>query len=674
MEIPIQEWCALEIRSSWNATKTRATIAGLVSHRFSGAFLVAMLLSGLAHSTAYYIDNSSASCNDGGAHSKSQPWCDFTTFNTTTFQPGDAIYLKAGDSWNQAVTLNGSGSASGAIKLTSYGTGPKPKISYGNGSPGTDVILGTNISYWAISGLEIEDTSTVPFDPTNQTPTSSAILIYYDGTGPYSNLTISGNQIHGTGTDQNNFLLYILASYSTRSTTVATRITINDNTIYDGGVCLVCVNGVVNGKNMTYLNGGYLNLSFTGNTVYNSALQGVQITAVTNGTIQDNLVHDTGQYVGSGETWGPVALWTLGCSHTTLQDNEVYNSSDGSTANDAAGIDVDWDNSYVTVQSNYLHDNQGPGIEVLSSDHTSLTYNRIYNNEAMTENKPGQISLDDFGDGVLHGITNATIAHNVIVLDTTDSTGLSTHGTSGYSWTADSYNNNYVLFSQSNWAYDLEIDGYGVIAKINANKFYSGNGIDFSGTNNAVTYNSLSSWRSSTGFDAASTETTGTSVSQERADFTPAGHTANQWTYLYSTDGESSFLGMSWKEATQQWNGSEPYCLVGAGWEQPGGISCDAVLTWTAENAGTATIGADLPITVQAACGGSGVRIRILQNDAQIWPSSGWESLANGAKYVFSHVTTALSAQDQLHFVIQHLGSNNDCDATYWIPTVVFHP
>lgn len=665
----------MKILVSRNAANSGTTVAGPSFQRLATAFLAALLFPCFAHGTAYYIDNSTNSCSDDGAHSKSQPWCDFTTFNTTTFQPGDAIYLKAGDSWNQAVTLNGSGSASGGvIKLASYGTGSKPKIAYGTSTPGTDVILGTNISYWTINGLEIEDKSTVPFDPTNQTPTSSAILIYYDGTGPYSNLTISGNQIHGTGTGQNNFLLYILANYSNRSTTVATKLTINDNTIYDGGVCLVCVNGIVNGKNMTYINGGYVNVSFTGNTVYNSALQGVEIAAVTNGKIQDNLVHDTGQYKGSGESWGPVALWSLGCSHTTLQNNEVYNSSDGSTGNDAAGIDVDWDNSYVTVQSNYLHDNEGPGIEVLSSDHTSLAYNRIYNNAATTDNKPGQISLDDFGDGVLHGITNATITHNVIVLAASVSTGLSTHGTSGYSWTADRYTDNYVLLQQSTWAYDLEIDGYGVMAKANANQFYSGNGTGFSGTINGANYKSLSSWRSSTGFDTASTETTGTSISQERADFTPAGHTSSQWTYLYSINGESSFLGMRWKETTQQWNGSEPYCLVGAGWEQPGGTSCDAVLTWTAENAGSAIIRADLPITVQTGCGGSGVRIRILQNDTQIWPSSGWKSLANGAKYVFPGVTAVVSADDQLHFVIQHVGSNNDCDATYWIPTVVFHP
>jgi hypothetical protein len=341
--------------------QSKLRLAKSLSRTLGCLLLASVFLQPLAQAASYYIDNSSAACSDAGAHSQSQPWCDFNTFNATTFQPGDTIYLKAGDTWNQAVVLNGSGSKSGGfITLTSYGTGKKPKLAYGSSTP-TDVVYGTNLSYWKIQGLEIEDTSTVPFDPSNESPTTSAILIYYNGTGPYSNITISNNLIHGVGTNHNNFLLYIFADYASRSTPVAQNISITDNTIYDAGVCLVCLNGSINGQNMTYLTGGYSNLTFSGNTAYDSGLQGVQLAATINGNVSDNLVHDTGLYVGSGESCGPVALWSLGGSHTTFENNEVYNSFDGSTGYDASGIDVDWDNSYVTVQSNYLHDNEGGG-------------------------------------------------------------------------------------------------------------------------------------------------------------------------------------------------------------------------------------------------------------------------------------------------------------------------
>lgn len=635
--------------------------------------LLAACLQPLAQASKYYIDNSSSECSDTGAHTEAQPWCDFNTFNGTTFQPGDTIYLKSGDVWNQSITLNGSGSkAGGYITLTKYGAGKHPKLSYGAATP-TVVIYGANISYWKITELEIEDSSSVPFDPTNTLPTTSAILIYYNGTGSYSNITIANNLIHGDGTNYNNILLNIAADYATRSSPVAENISITGNAIYDAGKCLVYMSGQTNGAHMTYKTGGYSKVTFSGNTAYNSGLQGVVLNAMIDGTVADNLVHDTGLYTGSGETWGPVALWGAGGSHSTFENNEVYRSFDGATGYDASGIDVDWDNSYITVQSNYLHDNQGAGIEVLSSDHTSVLYNRIYNNLGQT-NVPAQISLNDYSAGAVHGITNAFIAHNVIVLSSPGSIALSTYGTSGYTWDGNSFSNNYVAFSDSTDAYDLEVDGVGAMAAANDNIFYSASGTGFEGAINGTTETSLARWRSYTGFDLQSSEVTGTSVSQEASDFTPAGHTSNQWSYQYSENGESSFVNMKWSEPAESWVGNESKCAIGAGWEQPGGSSCDAVLVWSANAAGTAIVGADSPISVQAGCGGSGVELRLLKNGIQIWPSSGWESLGNGASYTFPVLTTSVSAEDQLQFVIRHAGSNNDCDATYWIPTVVFSP
>ena len=643
------------------------------SGAIAGSLLMMAFLSPPARAASYFIDNSSASCSDDGAHTAEQPWCDFATLNTTTFQPGDAIYLKAGDVWNQPIVLNGSGSeAGGSISLTSYGSGKKPKVSYGSNTP-VYVVSGTNISYWQISGLEIEDTSTIPFDPSNSLPTSGALVFYFDGAGPYSNIEISNNVIHGTGTSHDNILLNIYASYPSRTTPVVQNISITDNTMYDAGRSLVYINGQVGGKSMTYRTGGYVNVTFSGNKAYNSALQGVVLGAIKNGVVSDNLVHDTGLYTGSGETWGPVGLWSVGSSHITFANNEVYRSFDGSTGYDGSGIDVDWDNSYVTVRSNYLHDNQGAGVEVLSSDHTSVIYNRLYNNSGKT-NMPAQISLNDYSAGEVHGITNAAIAHNVVILSRADSTALSTTGTKGYVWGGNSYSNNYVLFADSSRAYDLEIDGVGAMAAVNHNSFYSSSGKSFEASIDGKGENDLADWRSSSHFDTASAEAVGTSFSQQEADFAPGGHTGNRWSYLYSENDESSFSSMKWNAAAELWEGTEPNCVIGAGWEQPGGSSCDAVLNWVATADGMAIVGTDSPISVHAGCGGRGVKIRILLNNDQIWPSSGWKTLANGASYAFPALSTHVKAKDHLRFVIQHAGSNNNCDSTYWNPTVLFHP
>jgi hypothetical protein len=634
--------------------------------------LTAIVLQQTAHATTYYVDNSSAACSNGGPHTQVQPWCDFTTFNATTFQPGDTIYLKAGDTWNQTVYLNGSGSQTGGvITLTSYGTGNRPKLSY-SPIPWKGVIFGWDISYWTISGLEIEDTSTTPFDPSNQGATTSAILIFYDGGEKYSNITISDNLLHGNGIGHNNVVLEFSANAPVQTSPVVQDIAVTNNTIYDGGICLACFFASVNGAGSTYLTGaGYSNVSFTGNTAYHSALQGVVFSSTINGLAADNVVHDTGLYVGQGETWGPVALWCGGSSHLTFEDNEVYRSFDGSTGYDASGIDVDWDNSYVTVKSNYLHDNKGAGVEVLSSDHTSVLYNRIYNNSGKT-NMNAQISLNDYSNGEVHGITNALVAHNVVILSSAQAIGLSTYGTTGYTWTGNNYLHNYVLFADSTNAYDLKINGLGDMANVDQNTFYETSGAGFEASIDGNTATSLANWHANTGFDAASSETMGTiSVSQQESDFTPAGHTNNQWSYLYSKDGEASFLKMNWNQASQAWQGPESTCVIGAGFAQPGSSFCDTALTWTARARGTAMIAADSPISVQPGCGRTGVNIRILKNARQIWPPAGWKSLAIGASFTFPAFSTPVNPGDELQFLIQHAGIYNGCGVTYWVPTVI---
>lgn len=52
--------------------------------------------------STYYVNNQSASncSNSAAGTSSAQPWCDFTPVNIKTFQPGDAILLARGATWN----------------------------------------------------------------------------------------------------------------------------------------------------------------------------------------------------------------------------------------------------------------------------------------------------------------------------------------------------------------------------------------------------------------------------------------------------------------------------------------------------------------------------------------------------------------------------------------------
>src|SRR5690349_12311448 len=83
-----------------------------------------------AAGTTYYVSYTSGNNSNNGTSSNT-PWKDFTKLNTVTFQPGDTILLKRGDTWaNQTFYPKGNGNYSTGqwITLDAYGTGDKPVI------------------------------------------------------------------------------------------------------------------------------------------------------------------------------------------------------------------------------------------------------------------------------------------------------------------------------------------------------------------------------------------------------------------------------------------------------------------------------------------------------------------------------------------------------------------
>jgi hypothetical protein len=92
-----------------------------------------------AAGTTYYVSNSTG--NDSWLGTQTQPWKTLTKVSSLTFQPGDQILLKCGDTWsNQELILNGSSNirTQGWITVGAYGTGDKPILS----NPSEDHTLG----------------------------------------------------------------------------------------------------------------------------------------------------------------------------------------------------------------------------------------------------------------------------------------------------------------------------------------------------------------------------------------------------------------------------------------------------------------------------------------------------------------------------------------------------
>ena len=80
----------------------------------------------------------------------------FEALNEVSFHPGDSILLKRGMSFKGMLEPKGSGTEGAVIQISTYGSGPRPKIHAG-GKHRAGVFL-NDPAYWEVSGLEITNT------------------------------------------------------------------------------------------------------------------------------------------------------------------------------------------------------------------------------------------------------------------------------------------------------------------------------------------------------------------------------------------------------------------------------------------------------------------------------------------------------------------------------------
>src|SRR5690348_15851685 len=78
-----------------------------------------------ATNTTYYVNNQGGSnCNDANAGTvQASTWCTFNNINSAgAFGAGDQILLARRATWNQEMTITGTGTSGNWITLGAYGT------------------------------------------------------------------------------------------------------------------------------------------------------------------------------------------------------------------------------------------------------------------------------------------------------------------------------------------------------------------------------------------------------------------------------------------------------------------------------------------------------------------------------------------------------------------------
>ncbi|MCD9021456.1 DUF1349 domain-containing protein [Cohnella silvisoli] len=124
------------------------------------AAMVAILLVSVPERTAYaagaiyYVSQSGGNDTNNGT-SSSTPWKTLAKASTITYQPGDKLLLKSGDTWNEQLTLHGNGADGNVIQLSSYGSGSRPLIQRTNYNFNGDIgIYMKDLSHWIIQNID----------------------------------------------------------------------------------------------------------------------------------------------------------------------------------------------------------------------------------------------------------------------------------------------------------------------------------------------------------------------------------------------------------------------------------------------------------------------------------------------------------------------------------------
>ncbi|TDC81360.1 right-handed parallel beta-helix repeat-containing protein [Micromonospora sp. KC606] len=364
------------------------------------ALVVPRMMAAHAAGTVYYVDAISGSDASSGV-SESAPWKSLSKVNSTTFQAGDRILLRAGRTWTGQLWPKGSGASGAPITVDSYGSGNKPRID-GAGQVGDAVRL-FNQEYWTIRNLEVTNTVPSTGTPGANLRDLRGIHVGGDNSQTLDGFLIDSVYVHDV-TGEINWI-----GGDTADNAPGIRFKTGwDGSKKTGGIVFdTTVPNVTRPpanptilNNLTVTNSQIMNTSFAGivvkqytgdgkdaagNTIATATGWGTRTSASdtkfrphTNVTIRNNYITQSGTAYGCNGIYltgvrgglvernvvqrvGTSGIETYFADNVTIQYNEVYDTQKKAGGADSNGIDADKGTTAQKIQYNWLHGN-GDGI------------------------------------------------------------------------------------------------------------------------------------------------------------------------------------------------------------------------------------------------------------------------------------------------------------------------
>lgn len=340
--------------------------------------------------TTYYVDADMGDDDESGT-SPARAWRTLDKINSTTFEPGDTIRFRGGNTWHGGLHITCSGAPGRPVTFTSYGKG-RPTIA--GGTAMENAVLLENTKYLTLRGFEITNGTDLGVSKDN--PTYRGVFAIAKDIGEVPGLVIRDNYIHN-----------IDGLGGPRVSRGGIGVGVRGNLLPTWYSDLLIENNEVGWAN------AYGISTFTtwcgSNRNFYAEETGVPMSEVsdtripfTRTRIIDNYVHDvTGggilaQYVDDGLIEGNTVdragshllkdfgsnagIWWQGTDRITVQYNVVRHQGHdhfiGTEPVDGMAFDADMDTSNSLVQYNYSDSNAGGFIMCLiSATNNTVRYN-----------------------------------------------------------------------------------------------------------------------------------------------------------------------------------------------------------------------------------------------------------------------------------------------------------
>lgn len=287
------------------------------------------------------------------------PWQTLEKVNQFTFQPGDKILMKSGETWIGQMHPRGEGEAGNPIVISSYGGDKKPIIDIDD-AEGAAIRL-VNQSWWEIRNIEITSGARPELGIGRQ-----GIVALYEGTGATAkHIIIEDCFIHDVwgqmgGNSEysgyNSAAIYVgrvLGGWQTRDG-YYDDVLIQNNRIERVDKCGIVVFG---GRNNVLVRNNYLE-NLGGDAIF--------VNGPDKGLIEYNIAKRSCMRSGDldlegGENFWPhtAAIWIQNTEGTIMQYNEVYDTGRQPKNGDGFAYDFDFDANNCVLQYNYSRNNHG---------------------------------------------------------------------------------------------------------------------------------------------------------------------------------------------------------------------------------------------------------------------------------------------------------------------------